>query len=171
VFDPAQGSGTVRDVVEGINRYRQKNVFYEGRDLKQGWDILTDDLPDRQFDLVWYHPPYWDLIRYSDDKKDLSNCDTLDDFESRLNDSVHRLYQIIRPGGVLAILIGDKRKQGKYYPLLRTLLMNQGIGQLKAIIIKVQHHCRSDRNDYLTKNPFLIPIRHEYCLVFEKQRG
>ena len=36
VFDPAEGSGTVRDVVQGINRYRGKNVRYEGRDLSQG---------------------------------------------------------------------------------------------------------------------------------------
>ncbi|EFK08822.1 conserved hypothetical protein [delta proteobacterium NaphS2] len=170
VFDPAEGGGTVRDVVDGINRYLHKAVHYEGRDLKKGWDILTGELPDRQFDLVWYHPPYWDVIRYSDDVKDLSNCDTLADFESGLKDSVRRLYRIINPGGVLAVLIGDKRKGGKYYPLLRTLLMTQTMGELKAIIIKVQHHCRSDRNDYRSRNPFLIPIRHEYCLVFEKQR-
>jgi len=168
VFDPAEGSGTVRDVVSGINRYLRQEIDYEGRDLKKGWDILSRPLPEKQFDLVFYHPPYWDIIRYSDDPNDLSNCKTLEDFEARLNQSVERVYQSVRNGGVLAVLIGDKRKNGCYYPLFRTLFSNQKIGQLKAIIIKVQHNCRSDQRQYRSQNPFLIPIKHEYCFVFQK---
>jgi hypothetical protein len=168
VFDPAEGSGTVRDVVSGINKYLRKDIYYDGRDLKTGWDILTSVMPEKQFDLVWYHPPYWDIVRYSADQNDLSNCPTLEDFELKLNQSVRRLFGAVKPGGILAILIGDKRKHGNYYPLFRTLLINQGIGQLKAIIIKVQHNCMSDRKNYGYQNPFLIPIKHEYCLVYQK---
>ena len=168
VFDPAEGSGTVRDVVSGINQYLRRSIDYEGRDLKAGQDILTVALPMGQFDLVWYHPPYWDIIRYSDKPSDLSNCITLEDFELKLNQSVERLFQAVKPGGIIAILVGDKRKDGRYYPLFRTLLMNSKIGQLRAVIIKVQYHCRSDSVPYHTWNPFLIPIRHEYCLVFQK---
>jgi len=168
VFDPAEGSETVRDVVSGITKYLRRDINYEGRDLNKGWDILTSPLPEKQFDLVWYHPPYWDIIRYSDNPKDLSNCPTLEDFEFKLNQSIERLYRVVRPSGILAILIGDKRKEGNYYALFRTLLLNRNIGQLKAIIIKVQHNCRSDRMVYNSRNPFLIPIKHEYCLVFQK---
>ena len=167
VFDPAEGSGTIKDVVLGINKYRGKEIHYEGRDLNQGWDILESPMPQNQFDMVWYHPPYWDIIRYSDDERDLSNSRTLEEFEVKLNRSTERLFQLVRPGGIMAILIGDKRKSGVYYPLLRTLLMNPKIGELKAIIIKIQHHCLSERREYGT-NPFLIPIKHEYCLVYQK---
>jgi hypothetical protein len=169
IFDPTEGGGTVRDVVSGINTYLRRGIYYEGRDLKTGWDILASELPKRQFDMVWYHPPYWDIIRYSDNSKDLSTCATLDDFESKLNQSVKRLFQSVKPGGIMAILIGDKRKAGNYYALFRTLLINQQIGELKALIIKVQHNCRSDRKIYNSKNPFLIPIKHEYCLIFQKR--
>ena len=168
VFDPAEGSGTVRDVVAGINQFHRKSIDYEGRDLRQGWDILTGRLPGKRFDLVWYHPPYWDIVRYSDDPKDLSNCQSLEEFELKLNRSVERLFQAVNPGGILAVLIGDKRKDGKYYPLFRSLLSNPNIGELKAIIMKLQHNCRSDSKGYPAKNPFLIPIQHEYCLVFRK---
>jgi hypothetical protein len=171
VFDPAEGGGTVKDVVSGINKYRRREIHYEGRDLKRGWDILNGQLPDRKFDLVWYHPPYWDIIRYSDNPKDLSNCRTLGEFEFKLRQSVERLFQALRPGGILAILIGDKRKHGKYYALLRTLLLNSKIGQLKAIIIKVQHNCLSDRRNYHSWSSFLIPIKHEYCLIFQKSQA
>jgi len=168
VFDPAEGGGTVNDVVAGINKYLRKGIYYEGRDLKRGWDILESPLPENQFDLVFYHPPYWDIIRYSDDPKDLSNCQTLENFELKLNRSVERLFQTLKHGGIMAVLIGDKRKNGNYYPLFRTLLMNQSIGRLKAIIIKVQHNCRSDNKKYSLLNRFFIPIKHEYCLVYQK---
>ena len=168
VFDPSEGGGTVRDVVSGINRYLKKDIEYEGRDLKQGWNLLTSELPQRQYDLVWYHPPYWDIIRYSENRHDLSNAQNLDEFEAMLNLCVERLAQVVKRGGIMAILIGDKRKFGHYYALFRTLLMNDKIGQLKAIIIKIQHKCRSDQVTYEQSNPFLIPIKHEYCLVYQK---
>jgi len=168
VFDPAEGSGTVRDVVAGINKYRNQNVHYEGKDLKDGWDILEGPNPERQFDMVWFHPPYHDIIKYSDNPKDLSNCETLDEFETLLSCSVEKLTEVLKPGGIIAILIGDKRKSGNYYVLMRTLLMNQKIGKLKALIVKIQHNCKSDRLFYGSRNPFLIPIKHEYCLVYQK---
>jgi len=170
VFDPAEGSGTVKDVVSGINLYRKRNIQYEGRDLKDGWDILTSQLPEEKYDMVWYHPPYWDIVRYSENQKDLSNCRTLEEFEIMLMRSVERLFQTLKPDGILTVLIGDKRKNSAYYPLFKSLLSNNHIGQLKAIIIKVQHHCRSDGRTY-SSNPFLIPIKHEYCLIFQKPRS
>ncbi len=168
VFDPAEGSGTVREVVAGLNQYKRLGIDYEGRDLKKGWEILSEPLPDKCFDLVWYHPPYWDMIRYSEHPADLSCCQTIEEFEARLVNSVERLFHVLRPGGVLAVLIGDKRKNGRYYPLVRKLLDYSGPGELKAVIIKVQHHCLSDRRTYRSTSPFLIPVRHEYCLVFQK---
>ena len=170
VFDPAEGGGTTRDVVKGINEFLRKEVYYEGRDLKHGWDILSSDLPETKFDLVFYHPPYWDIIKYNEDSRDLSNCISLRDFEQRLVQSVERLAETVKPGGVMAILIGDKRRAGSYYVLMRKLLIeNEKIGQLKSVIIKLQHNTASDRKSYFM-NPFLIPIKHEYCLIFQKDR-
>ena len=162
IFDPAQGSGTVKDVVDGINKYRQKNIQYRGEDLKQGWDVLASELPPKQFDMVWYHPPYWDIIRYSDDPQDLSCCKTLYEFDGRLNRSAERLISTLKPGGILAILIGDKRKNGQYFALFKTLLANPNLGVLRSIIIKIQHNCKSRTKDY-GSNRFLIPIRHDEC--------
>jgi len=167
VFDPAEGGKTVRDVVTGINKFRRRCIYYEGRDLSRDWDIVTGLMPDKKFDMVWFHPPYWDIIKYSDNPSDLSNCKMLDEFEQKLNRSVERLFDVVKPGGIIAILIGDKRKSGKYFALLRTLLMSSNIGQLKSIIIKLQHNCQSD-NKWYSHNPFLIPIQHEYCLIYQK---
>ena len=168
VFDPAEGSGTVRDVVAGINQFLRKEIEYEGRDLRHGWDILTGRLPERQFDLVWYHPPYWDIVRYSDDPNDLSNCQSLEEFELKLNRSVETAVsdsQARRHHGC------PDRRQAKGWQVLPPLQVPPFQPQhrrAKGLIIKVQHHCRSDWKNYGAKNPFLIPIKHEYCLVFRK---
>ena len=168
VFDPSEGSGTVRDVVAGINQYLKWDIEYEGRDLHQGWNLMTSPLPGKLYDLVFYHPAYWDIIKYSDNQNDLSNARTIDEFETMLNLCVERLAQVVKHGGIMAVLIGDKRKFGQYHALFRTLLMNKKIGQLRAIIIKLQHNCKSDNVSYGSRNPFLIPIKHEYCFIFQK---
>lgn len=168
VFDPAEGSGTCRQVVGWLNEQRGLGIHYQGRDLKQGWDLLSGDMPGGCFDLVWFHPPYWDIIRYSADPRDLSACPTLEEFESRLSHACNRLAGALRPGGVLAVLIGDKRKGGAYFPLFRSLLYSQRLGELKAIMINKQRNCRSDHIEYKGRDPLFIPIRHEYCLLFRR---
>ena len=49
--------------------------------------------------------------------------------------------------------------------------MSKKMGELKAIIIKIQHHSQSDQKRYLVGNPFMIPIKHEYCLVYQKSQA
>jgi len=68
-------------------------------------------------------------------------------------------------GGRLAVLIGDVRRKGKYTPIVKDIL-NFPQGELRSIIIKVQHNCASDRRTYgKLEDP---PIKHEYCVVFKK---
>lgn len=63
------------------------------------------------------------------------------------------------------MLIGDVRRKGKYTPIVKDVL-NFPYGELKSIIIKVQHNCTSDRRKYgKLENP---PIKHEYCIIFKK---
>ena len=124
VFDPCEGGGTVRQVVKGINKYKRRAIVYEGRDLKRGWDVLSSTLPARQFDMIWYHPPYWDIICYSGDTRDFSMCQTLQEFEDRLNLSVERLFSILKPGGVLAVLSATREKMDSTTRFLKPCLQN-----------------------------------------------
>jgi hypothetical protein len=64
VADPMQGSGTCRDVVNGLNKYKRIGISYWGGDLREGFDLTKQDLPGK-FDFVWIHPPYWNIIKYS----------------------------------------------------------------------------------------------------------
>lgn len=166
IADPMLGSGTTRDVIRDFNRMVPKPVQYWGSDLRQGFNLLLQDLPGT-FDLVWIHPPYWNIIRYSNDPSDLSTFDNYVEFRAALRVCLQRCFAALNPGGRLAILVGDVRRNGGYTPLIRDLLNLEGeLGQLRSIIIKAQHKCRSDAQSYSRMED--ARILHEYCIVFKR---
>ena len=168
VADPMMGSGTTRDVIAWLNRTQQTHIEYWGGDLKAGFNLLADELPGK-FDFVWLHPPYWNIIRYSRSPADLSTCDSFAQFIKRLRLCLRRCYSALRPGGRLAVLVGDVRRDGIYIPLVQYLLNMQGeLGDLRSIIVKIQHNCQSDRKAYAPMED--VPIKHEYCVVFKKPK-
>jgi hypothetical protein len=164
VADPMEGSGTSRHVVEGLNRYKHSGISYWGGDLHSGFDLTRQDLPGR-FDFVWIHPPYWNIVSYRSGPNDLSNCASYEQFRQRLMVCLKRCYDALEVGGRLAVLIGDVRRAGQYTPIVKDVL-NFPLGEIRSVIIKVQHHCTSDRKSYGKLED--VPIRHEYCVVFKK---
>lgn len=166
VADPMLGSGTTRDVVKWLNQHSSERVEYWGGDLRKGFNLWTSDLPGT-FDLVWVHPPYFNIIRYSDKGEDLSNIDDYGEFRQALRVCLQRCFAALAPGGRLAVLIGDVRRNGAYIPIVRDVLNWEGeLGQLRAVIIKAQHNCRSDGVQYARmEDP---RIQHEYCVLFKR---
>ncbi len=162
-----EGSGTSRDVVEGLNRYKHSGITYWGGDLRSGFDLTHQDLPGR-YDFVWIHPPYWNIVRYQSGANDLSDCQIYDRFRELLMVCLERCYKALEEGGRLAVLIGDVRARGKYTPIVRDVL-NFPRGEIRSILIKVQHNCTSDRKSYGRLED--VPIRHEYCIIFKKPAG
>jgi hypothetical protein len=166
IADPMMGSGTTRDVIDWLNRTEGTRIEYWGSDLKDGFNLHAQDLPG-EFDFVWLHPPYWNIIEYSDDPADLSTCGTYEHFSERLRVCLRRCYAAVVPGGRLAILVGDVRRKGTYTPIVRDLLNMEGeLGQLRSVVVKQQHNCRSDRVTYDRMED--VPIQHEYCVVFKR---
>ncbi|MEJ2702708.1 MAG: hypothetical protein P8Z79_09740 [Sedimentisphaerales bacterium] len=45
-------------------------------------------------------------------------------------------------------------------------VLNFPMGEIRSIIIKIQHNCTSDRRRYGKMED--VPIRHEYCVIFKK---
>ena len=164
VADPMLGSGTTRDVVEGLNRFKKTEISFWGSDLRKGFDLTRQDIPCR-FDFVWIHPPYWNIVRYSERAGDLSACGDYQEFRQMLMVCMERCYDALLVGGRLAVLIGDVRRQGQYTALINDIL-NFPHGEIRSIIIKVQHNCTSDHKVYgRLEDP---PIKHEYCVVFKR---
>jgi transcriptional regulator with XRE-family HTH domain len=159
VFDPMEGSGTTKAVCFDLN------VACEGRDLRSGFDLLSSPLPNRPFDLIFWHPPYWPGHQYTDHPNDFSNAKTETDFLHRMKDGFERLAGLMTPKGHLVILIGDGRKNGVFYPM-HSKLIQFGLLPLEAVLIKEGDHERRARHFQYGPTPF-IPTLHEYVLIFQ----
>lgn len=167
VADPMMGSGTTRDVMAGLNRANGTSTVYWGDDLSNGFNAVTTKLPG-QYDFVWLHPPYWNIIRYSNHMSDLSCFDDYNQFSAGLKLVVRNCVGSLTRRGRLAVLIGDVRKQGRYYFLGQEVMRAaEQDAELQSVIIKAQHNVWSDRKDY--RHMEHVPIKHEYCLVFQRR--
>jgi len=146
---------------------QQKVKVGDARDLS----FLKDD----SFDLVLTHPPYMNIIRYSDGKieGDLSNIASLPKFCDEIGKIAKELFRVLKPDKYCAILIGDTRKAKHFVPLAFNVMQRfLKIGfVLKEDIIKVQHHCKStDRWRAKAKRDKFYLIMHEHLFVFRKPR-
>lgn len=78
-------------------------------------------------------------------------------------------FRVLKNGKICAVMMGDIRKNGKVVPLsFRTMESFINVGfQLKEIIIKEQHNCKSTLYWEGRNNKFLL-LAHEYIFVLEK---
>lgn len=172
VADPSVGGGSSEDVA------RDLGVRFKGTDLHQGFNLLRDDFRSHLGEdahLVWWHPPYWDMIRYSGNvwgemsepnPWDMSQMD-LPEFVEALELAIMNIHDACERGGHYGILMGNLRREGRYYNL-SSLVERVTPGRLVDEIIKVQHNCTSDRRSYSGR---LIRIAHEKLLVFRRDNG
>ncbi|HCO93201.1 MAG TPA: RNA methyltransferase [Phycisphaerales bacterium] len=132
-------------------------------------------LDDESFDLVLTHPPYMNIIKYSDGKiaGDLSNTGSLPKFCDEIEIIAGELFRVLKADKYCAILIGDTRKGRHYVPLAFRVLerfLKAGF-VLKEDIIKVQHHCKyTERWRPKAKQGGFYLIMHEHLFVFRKPR-
>ena len=107
------GSGTSGDVAADLGiQCVQYDLHPELPCGLGGWNALKADVEDSA-DLVFLHPPYHSIIRYSGNMwgkphaDDLSRCDNYADFIEKLNHVIKKLFFSLRSGGVLALLVGS----------------------------------------------------------------
>ena len=130
------GGGTGLDVAKDLGITNSVHL-----DLNTGWNALRDEIPYGS-DFVFSHPPYWDIISYGKqrgnyDPDDLSNVMSYEEFISKLDRVNAKIYQSLLNGGRHAFLIGDVRKKGKYYSIIKDMTW---FGDLESHIIKAQHN-------------------------------
>jgi hypothetical protein len=157
VLDPMEGGGTSRDVCADMG------IAYQGFDLHSGVDSLRDEIGSG-YDLIFWHPPYHDMKIYSDDPRDLSRAGSLAAFGALLRAGYWRFFELLVPGGRLAILIGDLRRRGRYEPLTADVARLDR-NHIEGIIVKAQHNVSSNRTHY---GGAFVPILHETLTIFRR---
>jgi DNA modification methylase len=191
VLDPMAGAGTTLIEARLLNRNavgidinpnavkltRGNLTFIANNKSKQ--EISNGDVrnlgkfKDNTFDLIATHPPYLNIIKYSDGRitKDLSNISGLAKFIEEFRPAVKEMYRVLKPNKYCAILIGDTRRRRHYVPLayrIMDLFLSEGF-ILKEDIIKTQHNCQATpRWRKMVKNYDFYLIMHEHLFVFRK---
>lgn len=139
--------------------------------LKKGDARELYFIKDNSIDLICTHPPYANIIKYSNDlEADLSHYN-VNDFLKQMKKVASESFRVLKNNSYCAILMGDTRVNGFVVPLsfkVMELFQNSGF-HLKETIIKQQHNCKS--TGYWTelgkKNNFLL-LAHEYLMIFKK---
>jgi len=102
-------------------------------------------LQDNSIDLICSHPPYANIIHYTDSKEgDLSFLD-IDNFLKEIIKVARESFRILKPGRQCAILIGDTRRKKHIIPLgfkLINVYLDEGF-KLRELVIKRQHNCKT----------------------------
>lgn len=137
--------------------------------IKQGDATQLNFIKNNSIDLICTHPPYADIIRYSQDVEgDLSHL-SYEDFLLSMIDVAKESFRVLKSNGICAFMIGDMRKKGNVLPLgmdsMRKFVDAGFI--LKEIIIKEQHNCRSSKY-WNTRGHNFFLLAHEYVFILEK---
>jgi len=127
------------------------------------------------FDLALLHPPYDNIIKFTDSCDDLSNCKTTEDFYKDFWKVVENTYDLMKKWWYCVIVIWDKYANSEWIPLWFWCMTEaQKVWfKLKSIIIKNMENNRWKawsggiwKYRALSSDYYLF--KHEYILVFKK---
>ncbi|MEG6571676.1 DNA methyltransferase [[Clostridium] cellulosi] len=128
-------------------------------------------IKNESIDFICTHPPYANIIRYSEDiEADLSHLN-VKDFLVEMHKVASESFRVLKKNKFCAILMGDTRKRGHVIPMsFEVMKIFESAGfKLKEIIIKEQHNCKATgywKTNSIKYN-FLL-LAHEYLFVFKK---
>jgi hypothetical protein len=126
IFDPFAG-GSVRGIVAGRLGYqyngielRQEQVFANVKQTlaipcnpKPHWicgdSVNLESLVGDEYDLLFTCPPYWNLERYSDDKRDLSTLDRWDEFCAKYQRIMYLAAKRLKAQRFAVVVLGNIR--------------------------------------------------------------
>jgi DNA modification methylase len=167
-------------------RLENPSKVINGNSLKLTSILKKNKIENIDFSIS--SPPYWDIlnrstgsfektrksksldVNYSDNKNDdVGHINDYPEFINKCAEIYFQIYEFLKPGGYIVIIIKNVKKDGKHYPLawdLSKKLMEKY--ELKDEKIWCQ--------DQQSLSPFGYPfswtsnIVHHYCLIFQKSK-
>ncbi|MGA8265268.1 MAG: DNA methyltransferase [Ignavibacteriaceae bacterium] len=200
VLDPFLGSGTTLieckrlgrngigvELLPKVAKLAEKNIKKEENPFDVKTEIINSDstkldfkseLKKRKIKSVQFlimHPPYWDIIKFSENKKDLSNAKNLKEFLKKFGEIVDATYPVLDKGRYFAVVIGDKYSTGEWIPLgFYTMqeVLKRGY-KLKSTIVKNFEETKGKMNQkelwrYRALVGGFYIFKHEYIFLFQK---
>ena len=127
-------------------------------------------------DFMIAHPPYLDIVKFTDDQRDLSNIDDTEEFLKKITLAVSNGFEYLKKNGYFAIVAGDVYKKSEVIPLafliMNAIRLTLKV-KMKGVIVKNIEGNRGKlgaRNiwKYRALNSDYFLFKHEYIFVFKK---
>jgi len=158
------------------NKYNTINEAVVGDSTEVDYHELLQRYGCKSVQLLIMHPPYFDIIKFSHNPRDLSNAHSVDDFLEKMSKVVERASQVLDKHRYFALVIGDKYSKGEWIPL-GFLTMQQVLKEnfrLKSIIVKNFEQTLAKRNQkelwrYRALVGGFFVFKHEYIFLFQKK--
>lgn len=134
------------------------------------------DSKKKKVDFIISHPPYWDIIKFTDKKEDLSNISDLNVFINKFILSMSNVLQHLKVNKKFAVVVGDLYRNEEVIPLgflLMSAIKKNFKCKLKGIVIKdiVGNRAKLGMESlwrYRTLKSDNFLFKHEYIFVFKK---
>lgn len=169
-----------------LNIDREKDLF--SKNVKT--EIITADSTELVYEealkklnvksvqFLIMHPPYWDIIKFSDNPNDLSNSNTIETFLQAMGRIIEKTYDILDKNRYCALVIGDKYSSGEWIPLAFYTMqefLKRGY-KLKSTIVKNFEETKGKMNQkelwrYRALVGGFYIFKHEYIFLFKKEKS
>ncbi|MBE0538975.1 MAG: DNA methyltransferase [Ignavibacterium sp.] len=167
---------TKKNIAKEANPNNVKLEFVNGDSasvvLKSTLSIL--DIKSFQFQI--FHPPYWDIIKFSESKSDLSNAKSIEEFLKGFGSVLDNCLPMLDKKRYAAVVISDKYSGGEWIPLgfyVMQEVLKRGM-ILKSTIVKNFDETTAKRNQkelwrYRALAGGFYVFKHEYIFIFQKK--
>jgi 16S rRNA G966 N2-methylase RsmD len=163
-----QGKSSQVEIINGDS----SNADWTGRAIRRALKQL--DAEQAQF--LFLHPPYADIIRFSESENDLSNAASTEAFLDQFEQVCRLGFEMLEPGRFAGLVIGDKYAGGELVPLGFQCMerVNRAGFKTKSIIVKniSGNEKAKGRMNNLWRYRALVGgfyiFKHEYVMLFQK---
>jgi len=174
----AEVSELARENIEREKEIFSKNVRTEiitADSTELDYKKVLKKIGIKSIQFIIMHPPYWDIIKFSDKTRDLSNAKSVEEFLKLFGKIVDRTYAILDKERYLAVVIGDKYASGEWIPLAFYTMqevLKRGY-KLKSTIVKNFEETKGKMNQkelwrYRALVGGFYIFKHEYIFLFKK---
>jgi DNA modification methylase len=201
ILDPFLGSGTTFIEAQRLGRnavgielskkvleQTKKNIKQEKNPHKIKLEFANSDsssidfkevlmpLGIKSFQFQIFHPPYWDIIKFSNSKSDLSNTKSINEFLAGFGKVLDNCLPYLDKKRYAAVVISDKYSGGEWIPLgfyVMQEVLKRGM-ILKSTIVKNFDETTAKRNQkelwrYRALAGGFYVFKHEYIFIFQKK--
>lgn len=205
IFEPFMGSGTTlfecenldrkyigldinKDIVDYVDKSMNNDIdskkyhialcnSLDQDEVNKHIKFALGNYAQDKYQFVLMHPPYMDIIKFSDDKNDLSIISDISPFLKQLHKVVYNSLENLEKNRYFALVIGDIYRNSEVLPLSHycmDMIKRNFKVKLKGIVVKNIEGNKGKLGSSniwkyrALKSDYYI-FKHEYIYVFKKE--